>query len=392
MRILVCAAYTPFPPAGGGRADIWRRIEAFTQLGHSVMLLHQYDGESVLAPTVEAFAAMDEVLEARFSFPVRRGVARAARLLIGMGRRPWPATKAVPTGADEVSADAAVRAFQPDVVWLDGPWLGVSAKRYSTQFDVPLVYRSHNVEHVYMRRQAKASSHWRHRIVWTLATIGLKRYELGLMRASRRVLDISLDDLAFWEEQGVRNAEWLPPLPELAVTGPPVETIPGDIVFVGGLRLPNNVRGVRWLVDEVLPLVHEVRPELTVSIVGSSPKPELAAELAEHASVRAFFDVPSVHPHLFGAKVLVNPVAIGSGVQLKMLDMLMTNAPIVTRSQGVRGLPSECIAKEDVQDTAAGFATSILRNADATGVDVPRREHGRRFFTVAAVGAAIADL
>lgn len=356
------------------------------------MLLHQYDDKSVIAPTPEAFAAIDDVVDTRVSYAVRRGAATAAGLLIGMLRRPWPVTKAIPSGADASHADAAVRAFHPDIVWLDGPWLGESAKRFAAQHDVPLVYRSHNVEHVYMRRQARASTRWRQRLGWTLAAVGLRRYELKLMSASRRVLDISLDDLAFWEGLGVRNAAWLPPLPELALTGPPTTTVAGDIVFVGGLSLPNNIHGVRWLLQEVMPLVHAVRPELTVSIVGSSPKPALAAELANCAGVRTHYDVPSVHPYLFGARVLVNPVAIGSGVQLKMIDMMMTDAPIVTRSQGVRGLPAECIDADDVQDTAEGFAAAILRNVDAESADVDVRRHGRRFFTVEAVGAAIADV
>ena len=110
------------------------------------------------------------------------------------------------------------------------------------------------------------------------------------------------------------------------------------MLFVGELRLPNNVSGVRWLVDEVLPLLLQTRPDLVLSVVGSMPDDALRADLAANESVRTFFDVPSVNPYLFGAQVSFNPVSIGSGVQLKMLDMLMTDAPIVTHSNGAAWL------------------------------------------------------
>lgn len=362
------------------------------ELGHSVMLLHQYNPDGQLIPTPEHFSHIDKVVESRYSFPIKRSPIRTIRQLVGIWRRPWHVAKSVPSGEDREAVDTAARKFRPDLIWLDGPWLGETGVRLAKEFRVPIAYRSHNVEHVYLRRQAKASPSRRNQLAWALAAVGVKRQELKLMKASSRVLDISLDDLAFWEKQGITNNRWLPPLPELALTGPPAEAISGDIVFVGGLSLPNNIRGVRWLVDEVLPIVRQQRPELTVSIVGSSPQPDLKSDLEANPSVRTFYNVPSVQPYLFGAKVLVNPVAIGSGVQLKILDMLMTDAPIVTTTQGIGGLPPECVAQVDVADTAELFAAAILRHVDGPMVNVEEREHSRGFFSMAAVREAIADI
>lgn len=391
MRILVCAALTPYPPAGGGRADVWRRIQAFIELGHSVMLVHQFDPAGPLVPTTEHLAAMDEVLQARFTYPVKHGPRRIIQQVTHLWL-PWGVAKAIPASTESRELETAVRLFEPDLIWLDGPWLGAFATRIAAAHRLPIAYRSHNVEHLYLRRQAGASRSLRSKVTWRLATIGLKRYELSLMKASRRVLDISLDDLAYWQQEGVKQAHWLPPLPELALTGPPTQMIPGDVVFVGGLRLPNNVSGVRWLLNEVLPAVHRTRPEVTVSVVGSTPLPDLMAELAANPAVRAFYNVPSVYPYLFGGKVLVNPVSVGSGVQLKMLDMLMTEVPIVTRSQGTRGLPAETVAQFEVADSAEGFAAAILTHLGTPGVDARGRERSRQPFTVAAVGEALEGL
>lgn len=390
MRILVCAWDFPYPPRGGGRGDVWRRIVAFLRLGHEVMLLNLYDPDGPRAPSQESLDHVDSVLTARYSFAIKRSRGRTVRQLANMARVPWHVATRVPDAAERAEIDAAVRDFDPTVIWLDGPWFGELGLDLHEKLGVPLVYRSHNIEHLYLRRQAGAAKRRRDQIAWRLATVGLKRYELKLMRSAAVVFDISLHDLEFWRANGVTNNHWLPPLPELAVTQASPERVPTDALFVGGLRTPNNVQGVRWLVDRVLPLVMATRPDVVVGVVGAYPAPDLVDELAALPSVRTFYDVPDITPYQFGAKVLVNPVAVGSGVQLKMLDMLMTDAPAVTRSQGLSGLPPEWAAEFDVADTAEDFAAAILRRLDDPGVSPAGRADIRRQFSVDAVASALA--
>lgn len=392
MRILVCAAYTPYPPRGGGRADIWRRIEAFVRLGHSVMLLHQFDPDGILRPEPEHLAGIDEVVDARYSLELERTAARTLRQLLSLRRLPWHVANAVPKPAERKLIDAAVNSFRPDLIWLDGPVFGELAQRYSAAHGAAIAYRSHNIEHLYLRRQANASRRWRQRISWSLAAVGLKRYETDLMRRADRVLDISVDDLSFWRSQGIERIQWLPPLPELALAEPPREVVEGDVVFVGGLSLPNNVQGVRWLIDEVMPLVRTEDQTATLTVVGSSPREPLRADLAAVDWIRTHFDVPSVQAHLMGARVLVNPVSIGSGVQLKMLDMLTTDAPIVTRTQGTRGLPDECVSEFSVADDAEQFARRILDARRHPANATNSRVSARSLFSLQAIETALAGL
>ena len=392
MRILACTPHMPFPPRGGGRADIWRRVVALTRLGHSVMLIHQHEPTGPRAPLQEQFAQMDQVLDARFSYSIKRSRARTLRQLAGMWRLPWDVAKAVPTGDDHIGMDIAVRKFDPELILLEGPWLGEVGRRYAREFDVPMTYRSHNIEHLYLKRQAQASTSLRNRVAWRLATVGLKRYELRMMRQAQLVLDISLDDMEFWRSRGVQHISWLPPLPELALSDPPVEVVPCQVLFVGGLRFPNNVHGVRWLVNEVLPVLQESHPDVEISIVGSTPDADLRAELAGNTAVRASYDVESVNPYLFGAQVLVNPVSIGSGVQLKMLDMLMTDAPIVSRSIGAGGLPRDCVREFLIADAKHDFASAIVQALESPSVDSKQRQIARDLFTLSSIERALAEL
>lgn len=389
MNILVCAPDVPYPANRGGRADIWRRIEAFTRLGHRVMLLNLYEPAGHSAPTAQHLAHIDAVVAARFSFPIKRGAARTLRQLCGAHRLPWHAATRLPDAGERAELERKVAAFAPDAVWLDGPWFGELAKQIAASRGIPLLYRSHNIEFRYLRGQARAAANWRNRLAWHLACIGLERYELALMREAGSVFDISVDDLQYWRTRGVQHNSWLPPLPELALSTPGSERIASDLLFVGNLRTPNNIMGVTWLVREVLPLLQRERPNVRLMVVGSMPDPALREMLAAQPTVDARFDVADVTPYLFGARVLLNPVPVGSGVQVKMLDMLMTDAPIVSRSQGIKGLPPACASLFDVADAAADYAALVLRRLDEPGVDIASRNAARQQFSIAAVGEAL---
>jgi polysaccharide biosynthesis protein PslH len=392
MRIVVCAQDFPYPPRGGGRADVWRRVEAFVRLGHHVMLVNLFDPDGPRAPTHEGLAYVDQVVDVRYSFPIKRGGWRTLRQLLRIWRVPWHAATRMPDQDEERSIKRLTHEFDPDILWLEGPWFGELGLALHDELGVPIAYRSHNVEHHYLRRQASAATSWRQRISWRIACVGLKRYQIRLMSAARMVFDISLVDLELWRGLGVQNIRWLPPLSELALGEATADPRRTDVLFVGGLRTPNNVEGVRWLVRRILPHLVRARPEIVVAIVGSYPDAGLTAELADIASVQTHYDVPDVMAFHFGARVLVNPVSSGGGVQLKMIDMLMTDAPIVTRSQGVIGLPEDCVAQLDVIDDEEEFAATILRRLEEPAVDLSARAETRRWFGIEAVSEALESL
>lgn len=392
MHIVVLAPDTPFPANRGGRADIWRRILAFKALGHRVYLIHLQEAAAPLCPTAADLAAMDAVVDGRFSFPIKRSLLRSARQLFGMRRLPWHAATRVPSPPELTDLLPKVDAFRPDLLWLEGPWFGWLAEELRQHCGAPIAYRSHNVEHLYLRGQARVASSLRNRLAWTLATVGLRRYETRLMSAAAHVFDISMDDLNFWRAQGIENNSWLPPLPDLAARTWPTERHSCDLLFVGNLKTPNNLQGLRWLLDEVMPELRIQRPDLKLTVVGSQASPAVQSELKRRADVDLHQDVPDVAPYLLGAGVLLNPVSVGSGVQLKTLDMLMTDAPIVTRAQGLRGLPQACWDTVVVAEEPSAFAAAVLAAHSASQRRSIDRSELRKAFTHAGVAEALAHL
>lgn len=361
MRIVVFAPDVPYPPNRGGRADIWRRILALKSLGHAVMLVNLQEPSGPTAPTAADLADVDQVVDRRFSFPMKRGSLRTLRQLAMSWLTPWHAATRVPEPSEREVLDRMLGSFKPDLLWLDGPWFGPLAADIAHVLDLPLAYRSHNIEHIYLWGQAAAAVRLRDRWAWRLACIGVKRLQLRLMRSACAVFDISRHDLIYWQALGVQRLHWLPPLPELAVRADLPAPIHSDVLFMGNLRTPNNVRGVQFLVQEVWPRVLQVMPQARLRVVGSNPAPHVVDWVTAAQCCELHRDVSDPVAYLLGAQVLVNPVMTGSGVQLKTMDMLLAPGPVVSTSQGLRGLPDDTARAVAVADDAETFAQAVVQ-------------------------------
>ena len=395
-RLVVLAFDFPYPANRGGRADIWRRLVAFNDAGCDVMLVCWVNAEASLQPT----DAEIDIVRAQVRHLVIHQVARGPLEALSRLARLWRLPSHVAARRIEGRAWTALleqaRAFNAEAIWMEGPACGESAEKLARVLSLPLLYRSHNIEHLYMARQAKAAVSMRDKVAWQLACIGLRRYELRLMRFAQRVFDCSIDDLAFWRALGVSHGEWLAPLPEAALT-PAIAsaTLPDsrhDVLFLGNLTTPNNVRGVEFLLNDVLPRVLQKKPGARFTIAGSRPTAYMRGLLAAYPGVTFLENVADARALLQTAKVLVNPVRSGSGIHVKALDMLMTDAPIVCTSQGVCGMPQELRRLFRVHDDAAGFAAAILDALEASSIDLAARRHARRLFSPVAITKLVAQI
>ncbi|WP_349742873.1 glycosyltransferase [Roseateles cavernae] len=383
MKVCVLAPDVPYPANRGGRVDVMRRLLAMKSFGHDVLLLTP-QADRAHESEADATRYLASVGIDWRQIPRRRGAALLGSMVMNAGRLPFFVARRHPAGQDMVELTTAVEAFGPDLLWLDGPWLWPLARQIRRRRPCALAYRSHNVEHRYMQGQAALTRGALAKLKMRLSFAGLEALERAAIADADAFFDISLDDLQWWR---VQSGRWLPPLPVSGNAGAAaVER--NDVVFVGNLTTPNNVAGVRWLVDEVMPLVRQRRPEIRLHVVGSNPASELVAQVERGGGV-VDKNVDDPFAFMLSAGVLVNPVMAGSGVQLKMLDMLMTDRPIVSGTQGMRGLPESFLSQVRLAKTPQEFAEQIIASVDDEAVDVPGRQALRRMFDARAVDDAL---
>lgn len=136
-----------------------------------------------------------------------------------------------------------------------------------------------------------------------------------------------------------------------------------NVLFVGSLDVEMNVLGIEWLVKEVWPHVAAKRPDATLSIVGR--RPDARVTRLSGNSVRVFGDVADVAPYYRECSVIVNPVMIGGGSKLKVIEALATGIPLVSTSPGLVGIASEVSKDVFIADEPLQFAQQIIANLDS---------------------------
>jgi polysaccharide biosynthesis protein PslH len=394
FSLTIFAFDVPFPAHRGGRADIWRRLVALRALGCNLQLVCWQNSENA-PPSIQDLTVIRSIVQDLQIFPLKQGglepLKRVAMLPFGpshvMARR---------LSTSQLSAlSKSVREFKPDAIWIEGPYPGLAGTTVADAAGVPYFYRSHNIEHLYMERQAKAAHSISKMLAWKIACIGLKKYETRLMKNARHVYDISTDDMEFWQRAGVTRISSLPPLPERAIQDKPTcqpHLRTRDVVFLGNLSTPNNVRGVEFLLTEVSPILLAARPATRITIAGSRPSAHIRAMVATSPWVELLEDVPDAAAILNTARVLVNPVRTGSGVMVKILDMLMTDAPIISASQGASGLPKVVKAQLVIADDAPSFARAIEQALDSPTAPPLGRAAARATFSIARIEVLLGEL
>jgi len=277
--------------------------------------------------------------------------------------------------------------FSPEAFWVEGVFPTLYLKKMLAKFKIPYFYRSHNVEHTYMRSQADVASGLS-KLGLLFSTFGLKRYEKKLIINANRAFDASFDDAQFWKSLGVNNIEVLTPLPESALlTKEDLENARHsekniEVLFLGNLATPNNVRGVLLLINEILPLVKLQIPNVEFVIAGSNPVRAILDACDSNPNIKLMANVQDPFKMMCQSKVLVNPIATGGGVMVKMLDMLMTNQPIITMPQGLYGLPAEAKDAVSVAFSPSEFANQIVKFLNLESrVDLISRDQVRRTFS-----------
>jgi glycosyltransferase involved in cell wall biosynthesis len=250
------------------------------------------------------------------------------------------------------------------VVFLDALSGAVLAMSLAKDLNLPLVYRSQNVQYQYMKALFMAERKKIRKAALFLNIWRDKAVERHVRSGSSRVYDIASEDRDVWQEQTTTaNSRvlnyFLHPDTNLARREQYVDEVL-DGLFVGNLHTPNNVFGLGWFAKNVAPLLGGLR----IVVAGAKPTQKLRNTLHD-ARIEVIADPEEVQYLYDQARVLINPVHHSSGVNVKMIETLSTGKPVVSTSAGTRGLAKPLLPHVGVADDPEGFAKLILERVSS---------------------------
>ncbi|MCX7839987.1 MAG: glycosyltransferase [Anaerolineae bacterium] len=414
MHILFLVPYTPTLI----RTRPYNLVRGLARRGHAVTLATLWENEMERAALVQLEREGIRVLSARLTKP----------------RAFWNMLRALPTAiplqatycyqpqlVKRLLDEFQVSGFKFDVVHIEH----LRGARYALQSPIsnlqsPIVWDSVDcISHLF-EQAARYSRSPFGRIVTRLELPRTRRYEAYLVNQFDRVLVTSpvdkraLENLVAVSGQrlglsvaegsaisrqpsavvGRRSSvEVLPNGVDLDYFTPPTAPRdPATIVFTGKMSYHANVTAALHLINDIMPRVWSVRPNVRVNIVGHNPPHQLrntqhvsrnthhALRNTPHASrITITGSVPDLRPYLQRATLAVAPILYGAGIQNKVLEAMACATPVIASPQAVSALQVVDGEHLLLSRDAESFAHQILRLLDDTSLRERLGKAGRTF-------------
>lgn len=132
-----------------------------------------------------------------------------------------------------------------------------------------------------------------------------------------------------------------------------------NILMCGYFADKANHDAAIWFIEDVWPNVIKNHPHLHCSFVGEGIEPELKRLAARNETIHLIDRVNDLRPYREQAAVFINPMRLGSGLRIKMLEAMASSLPVVTTSLGAAGIPAQNGVNCFIADTPELFAQSI---------------------------------
>lgn len=362
MNILVLIHRLPCPADRGAKQRVARQV-AYLAERHDVWLAGFLDDDGQEDEAVRfALSKWKERCRSVYAEPLKRPLARlralralSRGLTASEGYFTSPAlTHQIRQWSRCVSFDA-VLAFSSSMA---PPALSVPAMRHVLEFD--------DFDSGKWRAMAKASRsplRW----IYGLEARRLARRECRWLEQAEAGVLVNAREVAAMAEPSLQSKLHVIPagIPldhpwqtEEAFSPPPLPAEP-IVTFIGAMDYAPNVDAVCWFARHVWPRITAMRPDADFWIVGRSPTRKVR-RLADGRRIHVSGTVPEIRPWLEQSRVIIAPLRLARGVQIKVLMAMAAGRPCVVSSAVAEGIAARHERDWIVADEARDVGQAVL--------------------------------
>lgn len=359
MKVLQLCNKPPYPPVDGGTMAMDSITEGLLCQGCEVKVL-----------TVETD-----------KHPVRReripeDYLRQTKLesvYVDLGVKPLPAAGAVLCGESYhvkryVSESFAAKLREIlekehfDIVHVESIFLTPYVPLIRKHSDAKVILRAHNVEHLIWKRVAQSCQNPLKRWYLKHLSLTLRAYELEHINDYDGIVCITRNDADLFGKEGCRKP--IVSIPFGIDTGevPTVDVEPDSLFHIGAMDWLPNQESIRWLLEEVWPVVHREVPQAKLYLAGRKMPSQWMEATIEGVSVIG--EVPDAMYFIGSKKINVVPLLSGSGIRVKIIEAMSIGKVVVTTTVGAQGIDYTDGENILIADTPEQFAQQIKRCLD----------------------------
>lgn len=267
------------------------------------------------------------------------------------------------------------------------------------EISIPSLLFQHNVEAMIWKRHADVATNPIKKAYLESQWKRAVDFERNTCRRFDSVIAVSAEDAAvFRSEYGLQCVFDVPTGVDTAffarrnddtASGP-------NLVFTGSMDWLPNHDAINWFINDILPTIRHEVPDVSLTVVGRDPFPELRELARRYPNITVTGRVPDVRPLMKNAAVYVVPIRIGGGTRLKIYEAMAMGLPVVSTTIGAEGLALKNGEEILLHDDAENFANTVIELLRDKQKSIYLGENGskrvRRDFSWANVGVHFSAL
>lgn len=225
-----------------------------------------------------------------------------------------------------------------------------------------VMLRAHNVEHLIWKRVAQSCTNPLKRWYLKHLSLTLRVYELEHINDYDGIVCITKNDADYFRENGCRKPVTVIPFGVEPEDVPQVEAEPDSLFHIGAMDWLPNQESIRWLLEEVWPVVHREVPRAKLYLAGRK-MPECWMK-AHIEGVSVVGEVPDAMYFIGSKKINVVPLLSGSGIRVKIIEAMSVGKTVITTTMGAQGIDYTDGENLLIANTPQEFAQQIKRCLD----------------------------
>lgn len=356
MRILQILPKIPYPPIDGHTKSMWGVIKYLRQLGHDIDII-AYSQRSNLQSEVfeiEKYARL-YTLDVNTSNSIYGAVKNL------FSNVPYNLSKYIRPELEYFITEH-LKNNRYDIIHVTNAHMGWIVEKLRKLCDTPVVLRQENLELTIMERFYKNQSNPILKFYAYLQFRKFIKYEPDLCARFDRVIMMSQEDEKRLKQHNPEVKSIAIPLgiekELLEVNRSSIEKY--SLVHIGSLDWYPNYDGFKWFVNSIFPAV--VRKFKDVKLYhyggGLPGKFFFPESVKDNIIVKGF--VKDIFNELSDKSLAIVPLRIGSGIRVKILELLAAGVNTVTTQLGMEGIPVENGREILVAEDESGFESLII--------------------------------
>lgn len=357
MKIFVILSRIPYPLEKGDKLRAYHQVKELSK-NHEVCLCCLSDEK----PLPEAAEKLANIASEIHFFQLNRTQIYFNLFLAALGRKPFQVAYFYQNKVHRKIRNK-IREFKPDHIFCQ---LVRTAEYAKNVHNIPKTLDYQDAFSKGMDRRADREKNRLKRHLFRAESKRLLIYEHLIFDFFEHKCIISEQDKSLIYHEKQREIAVIPNGVDFDFFRPTGAEKKYDLCFVGNMSYAPNVDSVLYLVNEILPLLIETKPDISLLIAGADPVNEIVQLQNEHVAVAGWVD--DIRESYAQSRIFIAPMQIGTGLQNKLLEAMAMKIPCITSKLANAALGAEAgehlMVGKEPQDYAQQ-AMHLLDNPEA---------------------------